>query len=159
MAAIAREISERCHSSVTLSGSAANEAQGPARSGVRATNLKTRTHEKQKTRPGGQPDGSSHIGAWGGWALAPDIAWEGFPAPTSGLSPAPRRTFKLPVDFFGRSRKRGALPLLPCGLKHRGPCIAHESGRNSCCIQLIGSVSSWRGTSAPAREMGRSGMT
>jgi hypothetical protein len=29
---------------------------------------------KRKTRPGGQPDGSSHMGAWGGWALAPDTA-------------------------------------------------------------------------------------
>jgi hypothetical protein len=27
-----------------------------------------------KTRPGGQPDGSSHMGAWGGWALAPNTA-------------------------------------------------------------------------------------
>src|SRR5580704_12923150 len=30
--------------------------------------------QKRKTRPGGQPDGSSHMGAWGGWALAPDTA-------------------------------------------------------------------------------------
>jgi len=30
--------------------------------------------EKRKTRPGGQPDGSSHMGAWGGWALAPNTA-------------------------------------------------------------------------------------
>src|SRR5258708_4825067 len=29
--------------------------------------------KKRKTRPGGQPDGSSHMGAWGGWALAPNI--------------------------------------------------------------------------------------
>src|SRR5580658_6485587 len=29
---------------------------------------------KRKTRPGGQPDGSSHMGAWGGWALAPNTA-------------------------------------------------------------------------------------
>ena len=29
---------------------------------------------KEKTRPGGQPDGSSHMGAWGGWALAPNTA-------------------------------------------------------------------------------------
>jgi len=28
---------------------------------------------KEKTRPGGQPDGSSHMGAWGGWALAPNM--------------------------------------------------------------------------------------
>ncbi|MET4272958.1 hypothetical protein ABIB68_002470 [Bradyrhizobium sp. F1.2.2] len=30
---------------------------------------------KEKTRPGGQPDGSSHMGAWGGWALAPDMTY------------------------------------------------------------------------------------
>src|ERR1700719_2362844 len=29
---------------------------------------------KRKTRPGGQPDGSSYMGAWGGWALAPNTA-------------------------------------------------------------------------------------
>src|ERR1700680_1614519 len=29
---------------------------------------------KRKTRPGGQPDGSSYMGAWGGWALAPYTA-------------------------------------------------------------------------------------
>lgn len=28
----------------------------------------------EKTRPGGQPGGSSDIGRWGGWALAPDMA-------------------------------------------------------------------------------------
>ena len=38
---------------------------------------------KEKTRPGGQPDGSSHMGAWGGWALAPNTAdGEGLTAPT-----------------------------------------------------------------------------
>lgn len=30
---------------------------------------------KEKTRPGGQPDGSSHMGAWGGWALAPNMTY------------------------------------------------------------------------------------
>src|SRR5580698_10449348 len=30
--------------------------------------------QKRKTRPGGQPDGSSYMGAWGGWALAPNTA-------------------------------------------------------------------------------------
>ena len=36
----------------------------------------------EKTRPGGQPDGSSHMGAWGGWALAPNTAnGEGITAP------------------------------------------------------------------------------
>jgi hypothetical protein len=34
----------------------------------------TRHCQKRKTRPGGQPDGSSHMGAWGGWALAPNTA-------------------------------------------------------------------------------------
>src|ERR1700733_12382633 len=28
--------------------------------------------QKRETRPGGQPDGSSCMGAWGRWALAPD---------------------------------------------------------------------------------------
>ena len=32
---------------------------------------------KRETRPGGQPDGSSHKGAWGGWALAPNTAFDG----------------------------------------------------------------------------------
>jgi hypothetical protein len=31
--------------------------------------------QKEKTRPGGQPDGSSHMGAWGGWALAPNMTY------------------------------------------------------------------------------------
>src|SRR5436309_9324712 len=35
---------------------------------------KCRAIHKMKTRPGGQPDGSSHMGAWGGWALAPNTA-------------------------------------------------------------------------------------
>ena len=35
--------------------------------------LKESEARKEKTRPGGQPDGSSHMGAWGGWALAPDM--------------------------------------------------------------------------------------
>jgi len=45
---------------------------------AREFNRKLITHDasrnrmpKEKTRPGGQPDGSSHMGAWGGWALAP----------------------------------------------------------------------------------------
>jgi hypothetical protein len=33
--------------------------------------------QKRETRPGGQPDGSSHMGAWGGWALAPNTAFDG----------------------------------------------------------------------------------
>jgi hypothetical protein len=35
------------------------------------------SRQKRKTRPGGQPDGSSHMGAWGGWALAPNTAFDG----------------------------------------------------------------------------------
>ena len=48
---------------------------------IAATSICDRGHDacvkdrcKRKTRPGGQPDGSSHMGAWGGWALAPDTA-------------------------------------------------------------------------------------
>jgi hypothetical protein len=41
---------------------------------VADTALAKAGREKRKTRPGGQPDGSSHMGAWGGWALAPNIA-------------------------------------------------------------------------------------
>src|ERR1700730_1686526 len=39
---------------------------------------------KREPRRGGQPDGSSHMGAWGGWALAPNTASMGrdFAAPT-----------------------------------------------------------------------------
>src|SRR5437764_4848086 len=54
---------------------------------------KCRAIHKMKTRPGGQPDGSSHMGAWGGWALAPNTAdGEGLTAPTliSRSSPAER---------------------------------------------------------------------
>ena len=39
--------------------------------GAEAAEMRRR---KRKTRPGGQPDGSSHMGAWGGWALAPYTA-------------------------------------------------------------------------------------
>src|SRR5450631_3407778 len=39
-----------------------------------ASALADRPAQKRTTRPGGQPDGSSHTGAWDGWALAPDTA-------------------------------------------------------------------------------------
>src|SRR3954451_23302310 len=32
---------------------------------------------QRKTRPGGQPGGSSYTGRWGGWALAPNTASSG----------------------------------------------------------------------------------
>jgi len=56
---------------------------------------------KRKTRPGGQPDGSSHMGAWGGWALAPNTASMGRDNRSHAhLSPKGRPTFKPPCDFF-----------------------------------------------------------
>jgi hypothetical protein len=64
-----------------------------------------------KTRPGGQPDGSSHMGAWGGWALAPDIAdGEDLNRSHTYWSRHPARRSKSPFDFFnlpqGRSEAR-----------------------------------------------------
>jgi hypothetical protein len=56
---------------------------------------------KRKTRPGGQPDGSSHMGAWGGWALAPNTAlWGGFSAPTSISRRRGRARSTLPANFL-----------------------------------------------------------
>src|SRR6266404_9669574 len=57
--------------------------------------------EKRKTRPGGQPDGSSYMGAWGGWALAPNTASMGRDNRSHICwSQKGRRTFKSPCDFF-----------------------------------------------------------
>src|SRR5437667_2326571 len=56
---------------------------------------------KRTTRPGGQPDGSSHMGAWGGWALAPNTA-DGrvFPLPhVIGRRGRAARS-KPPADFL-----------------------------------------------------------
>jgi hypothetical protein len=56
---------------------------------------------KRKTRPGGQPDGSSHMGAWGGWALAPNTASMGRDYRShTDWSRKGRRTFKRRCDFF-----------------------------------------------------------
>jgi hypothetical protein len=56
---------------------------------------------KRKTRPGGQPDGSSCMGTWGRWALAPNTAlWGGITTPTDIGSREGRRTFKRRCDFF-----------------------------------------------------------
>src|SRR5438477_10999596 len=62
---------------------------------------KCRAIHKMKTRPGGQPDGSSHMGAWGGWALAPNTA-DGrvFPLPhVIGRRGRAARS-KPPADFL-----------------------------------------------------------
>jgi hypothetical protein len=57
--------------------------------------------QKRKTRPGGQPDGSSHMGAWGGWALAPYTASMGRDNRShTHWSSKGRRTFKPAGDFF-----------------------------------------------------------
>jgi hypothetical protein len=59
------------------------------------------TRQKRKTRPGGQPDGSSHMGAWGGWALAPNTASMGRDNSShTHWSRKGRRTFKPLCDFF-----------------------------------------------------------
>src|SRR5664279_4605547 len=56
---------------------------------------------KRKTRPGGQPDGSSYMGAWGGWALAPNTASMGRDDRSHIYwSPQGRRTFKRPAIFL-----------------------------------------------------------
>ena len=61
------------------------------------------------TRPGGQPDGSSHMGAWGGWALAPDIAnGEEWNRSHINWSRHPARRSKSPFDFFNLPRGRSA---------------------------------------------------
>src|SRR5690349_19402541 len=57
--------------------------------------------QKEKTRPGGQPDGSSHMGAWGGWALAPDIAMGRDDRSHMHWSPDGPTSFKGVVNFFG----------------------------------------------------------
>jgi hypothetical protein len=62
-----------------------------------ATEIRRR---KRKTRPGGQPDGSSHMGAWGGWALAPYTASMGRDYRSHiDWSRKGGRTFK-PIDGF-----------------------------------------------------------
>ena len=77
--------------------------------GVAATDLRGAREErkpqkmrpKRKTRPGGQPDGSSYTGAWGGWALAPNTASMGRDYRSHRhRSREGRRTFKRPANFF-----------------------------------------------------------
>ena len=57
---------------------------------------------KVKTRPGGQPDGSSYMGRLG-WmgARAEYSRWGGITAPTHIVSRQDCRTFKTSGDFFG----------------------------------------------------------
>src|SRR5258708_23322782 len=69
---------------------------------------------KRKTRPGGQPDGSSYMGAWGGWALAPNTASMGRDNRSHIYwSREGGGTFKRSGDFFnffgGRFRTRNSL--------------------------------------------------
>src|ERR1700676_5590774 len=67
----------------------------------KTTPTKTRGWDKIKTRPGGQPDGSSYMGAWGGWALAPYTASLGRDNRShTHWSPKGCGTFKPPWDFF-----------------------------------------------------------
>src|SRR5258707_4940215 len=61
---------------------------------------------KRKTRPGGQPDGSSYKGAWGGWALATNTASMGRDDRShTHKSRVGRRTFKASCDFFNFFRR------------------------------------------------------
>src|SRR5258705_1464692 len=58
--------------------------------------------QKRKTRPGGQPDGSSHMGALGvdGRSRRIQPRWGGITAPTDIVSRQGRSTFKRTWDFF-----------------------------------------------------------
>ena len=67
----------------------------------RRANARQNSRPKRKTRPGGQPDGSSHMGAWGGWALAPNTASMGRDYRSHIYwSRKGRHTFKRSGDFF-----------------------------------------------------------
>ena len=71
------------------------------RSTTLAADFAQKMRPKRKTRPGGQPDGSSYIGAWGGWALAPNTASMGRDYRSHKYrSREGRRTFKQPTNFF-----------------------------------------------------------
>jgi hypothetical protein len=77
---------------------------------------------KRKTRPGGQPDGSSYMGAWGGWALAPNTASMGRDNRSHiNWSPQGRRTFKRRAIFltfwqeFSERFQAKACPALDAG--------------------------------------------
>src|SRR6202022_2181195 len=57
--------------------------------------------QKRETRPGGQPDGSSYMGAWGGWALAPNTASTGRDLPLPHiLSREGSPNVQTACDFF-----------------------------------------------------------
>src|SRR6266478_9347302 len=58
--------------------------------------------QKRKTRPGGQPDGSSHMGALGvdGRSRRIQPRWGGITAPTDIVSRQGRSTFKRTWGFF-----------------------------------------------------------
>ena len=58
--------------------------------------------QKRKTRPGGQPDGSSHMGALGvdGRSRRIQPRWGGITAPTVIVSRQDRSTFKPTSEFF-----------------------------------------------------------
>ena len=58
--------------------------------------------QKRKTRPGGQPDGSSHMGALGvdGRSRRIQPRWGGITTPTDIVSRQGRSTFKRTSDFF-----------------------------------------------------------
>src|SRR5712672_4163684 len=58
--------------------------------------------QKRKTRPGGQPDGSSHMGALGvdGRSRRIQPRWGGITTPTDIVSRQGRSTFKRTSDLF-----------------------------------------------------------
>ncbi len=71
------------------------------RSAKLAADFAQKMRPQRKTRPGGQPDGSSYTGAWGGWALAPNTASMGRDYRSHRhRSREGRRTFKRPANFF-----------------------------------------------------------
>src|SRR5262249_29448385 len=54
----------------------------------------------------GQPDGSSHMGAWGGWALAPNTALGRDNRSHMHWSPLDPGSFKAAATFFNLLRRR-----------------------------------------------------
>lgn len=85
---------------VELQGAANTQARLPKADFRQA---ERRKHpQKRKTRPGGQPDGSSHMGALGvdGRSRRIQPRWGGITAPTVIVSREGRGTFKRTSDFF-----------------------------------------------------------
>jgi hypothetical protein len=79
---------------------------------------------KRKTRPGGQPDGSSHMGAWvDGRSRRIQPRWGGITAPTDiGRGRAPRvQIIRRFFAFFGRC--------MGAGTYCRGGAIGFPNGR------------------------------